>query len=382
MSAVALKGMTWSHPRGYDPMVACSALWKERTGIDITWDKRSLQDFEAFPVEELARAYDLIVIDHPHVGQITTEGCLEPLDVPGREKERAALAKGSVGRSYPSYTWEGRQWAFPIDAAAQVQAYRPDRMAEPAKRWAEVVKLAKDGLVLLPLRPPHSLMTFYTLAGNLGSACAATGPGDLIDERAGGRVFDMMREIAGLVGVDCLDMDPIAVSERMADRDSSILCAPLIYGYVNYVMDGFRPHRLAFADMPVAGSAGPVGSALGGTGIAVSAFSKAKQAAIDFSYWIAHAEVQRGSYPASGGQPAHDAGWADEAVNAAAGDFYRSTRATLEGAWVRPRHDGYMAFQQEASDRINAGLRHGEDSRKVVADLNRLFRASFSEETD
>ena len=23
-----LKGMTWSHPRGYDPMVACSALWQ------------------------------------------------------------------------------------------------------------------------------------------------------------------------------------------------------------------------------------------------------------------------------------------------------------------------------------------------------------------
>lgn len=80
----ALKGMTWSHPRGYDPMVACSALWNEKTGVSIEWDKRSLQGFESFPVEELARAYDLIVIDHPHVGQITAEGCLAPLDVPGR----------------------------------------------------------------------------------------------------------------------------------------------------------------------------------------------------------------------------------------------------------------------------------------------------------
>src|ERR1700753_1429550 len=81
--------MTWSHPRGYDPMVATGRLWRERTGVEIAWDKRSLQDFESFPVEELARRYDLIVIDHPHVGQITAEACLAPLDLPGREAERA-----------------------------------------------------------------------------------------------------------------------------------------------------------------------------------------------------------------------------------------------------------------------------------------------------
>ena len=49
VSSVMLKGMTWSHPRGYDPMVACSAIWKEKTGVEIAWDKRSLQDFESFP---------------------------------------------------------------------------------------------------------------------------------------------------------------------------------------------------------------------------------------------------------------------------------------------------------------------------------------------
>lgn len=372
-----LKGMTWSHPRGYDPMVACSALWKEKTGVEVAWDKRSLQDFESFPVEELARAYDLIVIDHPHVGQITNEGCLEPLDVAGREAEREALAKASVGLSYPSYNWQGRQWAFPIDAAAQVQAYMPDRLDGPVTAWPDVIALAKKGQVLLPLRPPHSLMTFYTLAGNLGNPCAVTGPRDLIDEAHGALVFGMLREIAGLVDPACFEMDPIAVSERMAEPASTVVCSPLIYGYVSYAMEGFRPRQLAFADIPAAGTTGPVGSALGGTGIAVSAFSGAKEAAIDFAYWVAGADVQRGLYPASGGQPGHDAGWTDEAVNAATGNFYRDTRATLEGSWVRPRHDGYMKFQQDASDRLNAGLKQGEDGRKVVADLNLLFRESF-----
>jgi len=158
VSPPRLAGMTWNHPRGYDPMVACSALWREKTGVEVAWDKRSLQDFESFPVEELARRYDLIVIDHPHVGQVTAERCLTPLDVAGREDERTALAAGSVGRSYPSYLWQRRQWAFPIDAASQVQAFRPDLIEAAPRGWEEMLSLAHDGRVLVPLRTPHSLV--------------------------------------------------------------------------------------------------------------------------------------------------------------------------------------------------------------------------------
>ncbi|MFE0018587.1 carbohydrate ABC transporter substrate-binding protein [Mesorhizobium sp. NPDC059054] len=376
--SITLKGMTWNHSRGYDPMAACSALWQERTGVEIVWDKRSLQDFESFPVEELARGYDLIVIDHPHVGQITHEACLAPLDVPGRKAERDALAAGSVGKSYPSYNWQGRQWAFPIDAAAQVQAWRSDLIAEAPATWAQVMELARAGRVLLPLRPPHSLMSFFTLAANLGHACATDGPGALIDTEAGEAAFGMLAEIAALVDPECLTMDPIAVSEKMAEAGSLIACAPLIYGYVSYAMEGFRPNRLTFGDIPAANGNGPIGSALGGTGIAVSAFSRARDAAIDFAYWVASGTVQRGPYAAAGGQPGHLAAWEDEAVNTVTGDFYRATRATLEAAWIRPRHDGYMVFQQAASELIDEGLAERRPAADVVADLNRLFRGSFS----
>ncbi len=371
-----LRGMTWSHPRGYDPLVACSALWREAAGVEITWDKRSLQDFESYPVEELARAYDLIIIDHPHVGQITAEGCLAPLDVAGREAERAALAKGSVGASYASYTWHGQQWAFPIDAATQVMAFRPDLLPHPPRRWDAVLDLAREGRVLLPLRPPHALMCFYTLAANLGTPCASEGPA-LIDPAAGARALARLREIAALVPEACFEHDPIAVYEAMAGEGGRWACAPLAYGYVPYAVDGFRPHRLAFAD--VAGPGGVGGSALGGTGLAVSAFSADREAAIDFAYWVVSADVQRGPYAAAGGQPGHAAAWEDTGVNAAVHDFYRATRATLEAAWVRPRHDGAMGFQQAASDRLNAALRRDEPAETVVADLNRLFAASFAE---
>ncbi|MBR7654284.1 extracellular solute-binding protein [Brucella oryzae] len=374
MSTIKLKGMTWSHPRGYDPMVAGAEQWLADKGVEIEWEKRSLQDFETFPVEELARNFDMIVIDHPHVGQITKEGCLLPLDVPGRETELKALADGSVGRSFPSYNWQGRQWAFPLDAATQVQAWRPDLMDKPATSWGEVLRLARAGKVLLPLRSPHSLMCFYTLVANAGTPCAVEG--ELVSVEDGAQAFEQLREIASLVKPECFGMDPIAVFEEMAEPESEIACSPLIYGYVNYAMPGFRDRLIRFADIP-AGAAGVAGSALGGTGIAVSAFSKHPEAAIDFAYWVASGDVQKGLYAASNGQPGHATAWEDDTVNAATSDFYRDTRATLEGAWVRPRHDGYMPFQEAASERINKGLLDNDKAEDVIADLNRLFRESF-----
>ena len=374
---ITLNGMTWSHPRGYDPVVACADVWRKRTGVGVTWDKRSLQDFESCPVNELATRYDLIVIDHPHVGQITEAGCLTPLDVADHAADASELAAASVGGSFTSYTWNGRQWALPIDAAAQVQAYRPDLMAAPARTWDEVIALAMAGRVLCPMKPPHSLMVFFTLAANLGNACVTTSSGELVDSATGAQVYGMVQDLVARVDAACFEMDPIAVSERMAAADSTIACAPLLYGYVSYAKSDFRSRRLAFADIPAAGHLGPVGSALGGTGIAVSAHTAHRREAIDFAYWLAGAESQKGPYAAAGGQPGHAAAWGDSAVNKPVGDFYKNTRDTLEGSWVRPRHHGYMEFQADASERINRALTVREDGGHLVADLNGMFRESF-----
>ncbi|HZZ62194.1 MAG TPA: extracellular solute-binding protein [Roseiarcus sp.] len=377
---IILNGMTWSHKRGYAPLAACSELWRKQAGVEIRWDKRSLQDFEAYPIEELARRYDLIVIDHPHVGQVARENCLAPFDGAARAADREALARASVGPSYVSYGFKGRQWALPIDAATQVQAWRPDLVASPPALWDEAVDLARNGMVLCPLRPPHSLMVLYTLSGNLGRPCAVEGP-DLIDAEAGAEAFERIRELAALVDARCFAMDPIDVFEAMADADSPFACAPLVYGYVSYTENRFRANRIGFADIPALGSNGPVGSALGGTGIAVSALSAHKEAAADFAYWVASADVQAGLYAASGGQPAHAAAWESDAVNAPVADFYRATRRTLEGSWLRPRHDGYMPFQDSAARLLNEALQSGSPARETVRRVNALFRASFAAES-
>ncbi len=366
-----MRGMTWDHPRGYDPLAAASQVWAGRHGETIAWDRRSLQDFETYPVEELAREYDLIVIDHPHVGQVADAGCLVALDEACDPTVLAAIAAGSVGGSYESYRWKGRQWALPIDAAAQVQAWVPGRIPAPPADWGAVLALAAEGRLTIPLRPPHSLMSLFSLAGMAGVTLPVEG--DRLFPAAASVAYDHLAALATAVDPRAYDDDPIAVLEVMAELDSRTAAAPLIYGYVSYSLGGFRSARIAFADLP---AASPTGSALGGTGIAVSAYGATPDRAAAFAAWVAGGEVQRGLYAQAGGQPGHGDAWSDPAVNAPVADFYANTRATLDQAWLRPRHDGYMAFQHAASLRLNESLRGGEDAATALAALNALWRSS------
>lgn len=370
-----LRGMTWDHPRGYDPLIACSSLWQARTGVRIDWERRSLQDFESFPVAELAGRYDLIVIDHPHVGQITRERCLVALD---DGVNASILRKNYVGASLVSYMWEGRLWALPIDAAAQVQAWRPDRLEPPPGEWQAMLALAAAGKVLCPLRPPHDLMALFTLSGLSGSP-ARVDDRELLAPAAAGMAYELLRELAALIDPACLQMDPIAVLEHMAQPGSDCISSPLIYGYVSYSHPGREASAarapIAFGNlMPLWAGSRPAGSALGGTGMAVSARSPHRAEAVAFAHWVAGREAQCGPYLTGGGQPALAAAWEDAAANAATLSFYRNTRETLESAWLRPRYPGYMRFQRAAAERLREALASGEPARTVIAAINRLYQ--------
>ncbi len=364
-----LKGMTWNHARAIDPLIAVCEAWERETGVSISWDSRSLQDFESYPVEDLARAYDLIVIDHPHVGQITAKNCLVALpDAP-------EIAEGSVGGSAKSYLWDGRTWAWPIDAASQVQAERPD-LGSGAQDWDEVTRLAREGRVMMPLRPPHGLMSFMTLAANLGAPCRSDGAGEFVDRQTGLEVLRLLKDVTDHLDPVCYEMDPIAVFEAVA-LSERISCVPLCYGYVNYAIEGFRPNRLRFRDIPSARTGGGVrGGTLGGTGIAVSAFGGHIEEAVRFARHLAGPDVQASTYARAGGQAGHRAAWTDPDVDAAAGGFYSGTMATLDASYIRPRHDGYMDFQGAASERINKALEDG-DFEHALEDLQGQFDQSF-----
>ena len=377
-SEITLRGMTWSDPRGYDPVVAAAVEFAQRhPGVRIDWDKRSLQGFESTAVDELAATYDLMVIDHPHVGAVVADGCLLPIDLHADPDALLQLEGETVGKSFASYHLGRHQWGLPIDAATQVQAIRPDLQPAPAQRWEQVMKAARDGAVLWPLRPPHVLMGFFTLSANLGDPCAVT-KGPLVSRQTGLAVLLALQALADLVDPACRSMDPIAALNALAESPRHRII-PLTYLYAPYAREGYRPHRIAFHDIPAIGTGGPIGSALGGTGIAISARTAHPALCTEFAIWLASADVQRGLYSANNGQPGNARAWGDAAVNAAVGNAYANTRLTHECAWLRPRHKGYMAFQ-EAGSHIVLDAITGRTSHAAALDaLDQRFIESFPE---
>ena len=121
---VQLTGSSWHHERGHAPMVATAAEYERITGgaVRVRWEPRSLKEFGVSPVEDLARRYDLVVIDHPHIGLIAGTGCAVPVNEFTSAAELSALADRSPGRSHQSYHYDGHQWALAVDAACQVSA--------------------------------------------------------------------------------------------------------------------------------------------------------------------------------------------------------------------------------------------------------------------
>ena len=357
-------------------MIATSEAYAlAHPGATIEWEKRSLQAFADRPIGEMADRYDLMVIDHPHVGEAARTGLLLPLDGLGRDAELAELAIWSVGVSHPSYEFDGRQWALAIDAATPVACYRPDRLEAAPKGWEEVLDLAGDGAVAFALIPINALMTWFGLARNKGYPVAE---GDLLmTPEHSAEILEAMREILALMDSRCLGLDPIGVYEWMGRNADGPSYSPFGYGYTNYSRDGYCRYPLAFADAPGFGGNGPQGTVIGGTGIAVSASSSLKEVAVDYAFWIAGAECQKGLFFESGGQPGNAAAWEDDACNAACRDFFRNTRETLETAWLRPRYDGYMGFQDSAGDIVHACLRGEADVARTVAGLQAAYDRSL-----
>ena len=132
MSLISLKGITWGHSRGYTPLAALSQRFSElHPGVEVEWQKRSLQAFADQPLEDLCPHFDLLVIDHPWVGTAARFGYTLPLDQHLSSYFLEDQRMHSTGGSHESYHYDGHQWALAIDAAAPAASYRADLLHHP-----------------------------------------------------------------------------------------------------------------------------------------------------------------------------------------------------------------------------------------------------------
>jgi multiple sugar transport system substrate-binding protein len=364
-------------------MLATAAEFEQRhPDVRIGWEARSLQAFGDQPIEDLAEQYDLLVVDHPFTGVAARSGCLVALDTYLPAAVLAEQAAHSVGGSHESYQYNGHQWALAIDAAAQVSAYRSDLLRrhdqEIPRTWDEVLALARrsrSARVAVPLSPVNAICCFLSLCAGHGDP-PGTDHTRLADRHVGAHALGILRHLVEDGHPAMLALDPPRTLDLMATTDEVLYC-PLLFGYSNYSRPGYAPRLCRFTDIPSAEpDHPPAGAILGGTGLAISSRCRAINEACRYARWVASPGCQRTIYVQSGGQPGNRVAWTDPTVNAATDDFFLNTLATLDRSYLRPRYDGFIAFQDQAGVVLHDYLRTGVDQRTVLDRLDRLYVGS------
>ncbi|MCL4402193.1 MAG: carbohydrate ABC transporter substrate-binding protein, partial [Acidobacteria bacterium] len=251
-------------------------------------------------------------------------------------------------------------------------SYRPDLLADAPRTWTDVLELAREERVVMPGFPADVFLNFMGFCVTLGGTFAHEG-GAFIECDAGLAALDVLRELAARLPPQVWDWNPIAMYEAMGSSEAHAYC-PFAYTYSNYARVAFVPHPLRFAEPPTLEGYGPVRTILGGTGLAVSRRCRHIDTALVYALAVSGAEWQRGIYALAGGQPAHRLAWSDRLLNDVTGDFFSTTRASVERAVVRPRCPGYTEFQAAAGKPVVEYLRRGGPARRVIADLDGIYQ--------
>ena len=374
---IKLKGITWDHARGYDPLIASSELYYKEKGIQVDWQKRSLTNFGDQSLEALSKQFDLIIMDHPHVGVAEASQCLMPLNdlVPANILNELKIS--SAGPSFESYHYHEKQWALPIDAAMQCASYRADLMVNDSlpNTWEEVFALAKTLAskklyIGMALCPTDCLCSFLSLTAQFGSPIQENNE-LLVEPSIGLKALTMLRTMCDVFHPKALDWNPIALYDYMAEQND-IAYSPLTFCYTNYSRAGFRKNILKYHTAPEINNA-----VLGGAGIAITSSCSNVQEAAHYAAWICSDVVQSTIYVNAQGQPGNKIAWENKEANTITSDFFTNTMPSLTNAYLRPRYQGWPKFQTFIGETIHAYLLHDTAPELVLEKLQAAYTASY-----
>jgi len=360
-----LRIVAWDDPRCVQPLQAACERWRQKTGQDCTIIRRPLTAFNDQPLSELAPLCDVMIIDYPHVAQAREEGAITAIcDLLPAESIKT-VRDNAIGAAQESFVVDGRDLALASDAACQVAAYRPDRLAARGEHvpqnWEAVIALAdrRPGSVAVPLYHTDAISCVLSLTA--GAGAAPDGGTKLFPDAVAAReALETLIRLAGHVDRLCWDCTPQRLYAE-AHRIDAIAYIPLTFGYTRLTRNDEGGWRFA---APPAGC----GSLLGGAGMAVSAAADDRATAAAFAAWycIPDSQLQAAF---DGGQPAGRAAWIDADTDRINGCFFSDTRATQERAYVRPRAPWWPDVQKAAGEHLVAAMRAGAPASAIVADL-------------
>jgi multiple sugar transport system substrate-binding protein len=225
------------------------------------------------------------------------------------------------------------------------------------------------------LFPLDALICFFTMCANMGEP-AFTRQDKIVSADVGQEALERLRFLAERSIDGVLAINPIAIWERMSSSDDVAYC-PLAFGYSNYARNGFRAKLVSFASIP-SSSLGPVGSTLGGTGLAISRKCQHHDIALAYALWIASKNCQQTLYVGAGGQPASRTAWLDDSANQITNGYFNATLAVLESSWLRPRFEGFERLQVQAAEVVAGFLRSDTSSQTSLRKLDELYRKALA----
>lgn len=207
---IHLRGLGWDYPRCTLPMAACSDAWSRlHPEVSVTWEVRSLLAPGDQPIDKVASAYDIVMMDHPFCGAAEAAGILRPFDELVPAADLAALAADAVGPSHTSYALDGHQWAVAADGGSHASALRADLTGRVPGTWEEALELATElsPRVVVPLAPAHTSSAFLKLCANGGSP-AAERPDRLVDWAVGERALEVLGRLYALEPPEAVRWEP------------------------------------------------------------------------------------------------------------------------------------------------------------------------------
>lgn len=386
IETTTLKGLSWGHRRASGPLPALSAAFAAaHPGFAITWSDRTLAGFEHQAIAQTARDFDLIIFDHPFLGDVVASHAFLRLDthIPDRLGPQADHLY--AGASLASYRYADAVWGAPIDAATQHAILRRDLLESAGavipERWADVAALGNTlrprGLFLgLPVLTPHASLLVAALMANAGQPWPTDPAAPFAIDVAGlTDALEQFREILAFCPCEALNWNSIDLHEAMVARDD-VAYAPCVYGYATYGEADMR-RRLGFAEFPGQVAPYAAATAIGGTALGVSALTAHPDAAIAFVRFALSDEAQRKIIPSYHGQPALASAWTDPEVDARFNGFFSGIARSQALAWIRPRRPGYIVFQHEAG-RVIESLARGEASVVATAAAIRSLAATVA----
>lgn len=370
-----MTGVTFDHPRATQPIIRSAELYKSiNHNLQVKWTAHSLEDFETQSIQKLSEEFDLIIFDHPFIGEVVKNNSLFVISDFLDQNQLQFLEDEILGNSLHSYKANGRLWALPVDGASQMSAYLENQNKTYEFANASIENLIKTSLdkdfaqsTAFPMVPTHASCTFLSLAHTLNQE-SSTGLFFLTNSIFTESLL-LLKQLAKTFNPISFEVNPIQLLDLMSE-DKEIKYSPFVFGYSPYSVSGFRANKIKFAPSPGFGG-NHSRTILGGAGLGVSKMCKNPEAAAAYAYWLTTKKIQAEIFPVNLGQPASKSGWQSNSNPEMFENFFESSYSSIENAFVRPRMSGWPKFQETFGEILISAIKDQITAEDALDEIKR-----------